>query len=103
MLRAVADTHAVIWYQYADPRLSKNAKAAFDGAVRSGDSVGVSAITLVEMVYLIEKGRIASDALSRTTNALTSPGSVLALVPLDANIANALTQVSRSDISDMPG
>jgi len=58
MLVAVADTHAVIWYIFANPKLSSIAKAFIDGANDAGDQVGVSSITLIEMVYLIEKGRI---------------------------------------------
>jgi hypothetical protein len=30
MIQAVADTHALHWYLYADTRLSKTAKAAID-------------------------------------------------------------------------
>ena len=52
MLRAVADTHAVIWYLYDDPRLSPSARALIEEAAAAGDQVGVSAITLAEMVCL---------------------------------------------------
>ncbi len=65
MLVAVADTHAVLWYLFADPRLSSRARQVIEAAAAAGDHVGLSSITLIEMVYLIEKGRIASESFSR--------------------------------------
>jgi PIN domain nuclease of toxin-antitoxin system len=47
MLVAIADTHAVLWYLSADPRLSITAKNIFLTTVQQGDSIGISAITLV--------------------------------------------------------
>jgi PIN domain nuclease of toxin-antitoxin system len=38
-LRAVADTHSVIWYLHADRRLSRAARAAFEEAAAAGDQV----------------------------------------------------------------
>lgn len=101
MIRAIADTHALIWYQYADARLSVNAKAVFDTAVKQGDSIGVSAITIMEMVYLVEKKRIPADAVRRTLVALTALHSVLSLVPLDGAVASTLTHLNRAEIPDM--
>jgi len=53
MLAGLADTHTVIWYIFADPRLSSTAKAFIDEAATAGDQLGVSSITLIEIVYLI--------------------------------------------------
>jgi len=46
MLVGMADTHAVIWYIFANPTLSSTAKAFIDGANDAGDQIGVSSITL---------------------------------------------------------
>jgi len=73
MNAAVADTHTIIWYLYADVRLSVTAKNTIDAAINTGDIILVSAITLVEMVYLIEKGRIAAEAFTRVVNILSDP------------------------------
>jgi len=64
MIVAVADTHTAIWYLFADPRLSKTASAFIDDTITVGDHIGVSAISLAEMVYLVEKGRIPASALN---------------------------------------
>ena len=52
MLVGVADTHAVIWYLHADPRLSSTAKDFIEATATNGDQIGLSSITLIEMVYL---------------------------------------------------
>jgi PIN domain nuclease of toxin-antitoxin system len=59
MIVAIADTHTAVWYLFSDPRLGSTASAFIDDAVQKGDHIGVSAISVVEMVYLIEKGRIS--------------------------------------------
>lgn len=102
MIAAVADTHTVVWYLYDDKRLSPEAAAFIDGAARRGDTIGLSPITLIEIVYLIEKGRIQPQTLALVAAALQSSGSVLVEVPLDLNIAQALQRVPRTDVPDMP-
>lgn len=64
MITAIADTHAAIWYLFSDPQLGSAASAFIDAAIANGDHIGVSAISLAEMVYLIEKRRIPSSALN---------------------------------------
>jgi PIN domain nuclease of toxin-antitoxin system len=61
MIVAIADTHTVIWRLFSDPRLGKDASAFIDGTVANGDHIGISAISIAEMVYLIEKGRIPAN------------------------------------------
>jgi PIN domain nuclease of toxin-antitoxin system len=102
MVRAVADTHAVIWYLYADGRLSANARNAIERAAASGDQVAFSAITLVEIVYLTEKGRIQPDTYARLLSAIGGQDAVLAVVPLDDTVAGHLHQVERDQVPDMP-
>jgi len=102
MVRAVADTHAVIWYLYADGRLSANARNAIERAAASGDQVAFSAITLVEIVYLTEKGRIQPDTYARLLSAIGGQDAVLAVVPLDETVAGYLHQVERDQVPDMP-
>ena len=55
MIRAVTDTHALIWYLYDDKRLSAKARRFFDETAEEGGQIGFSAITLIEIVYLIER------------------------------------------------
>jgi PIN domain nuclease of toxin-antitoxin system len=102
MFAAVADTHTAIWYIFASPLLSQAAKNAIDGAAAQGDYVGVSAISLAEIVYLIEKQRIPLDTLQRLTKTLADPNEVLAEAPLDSTIVEFMTQIPRADVPDLP-
>jgi PIN domain nuclease of toxin-antitoxin system len=53
MIVAIADTHTASWCLFSDPRLGKAASAFIDATVASGDHIGISAISLTEMVSLI--------------------------------------------------
>ena len=102
MIHAVADTHALIWYAYADARLSPSALAAFEGAAAEGEQIGFSTISLVEMVYLVEKGRVQVEALDQLLAAIDNPDSVLVELPVDHEVAIAMQQISRDTVPDMP-
>jgi PIN domain nuclease of toxin-antitoxin system len=90
MITAIADTHAVVWYLYNDKRLSSAANQFFDDAVKDNQQIGIAAISLVEIVYLSEKGRIAAQAPQLVFQAIQSPQSVLAEVPLNIAVVQAL-------------
>ena len=102
MIVAIADTHATIWYLFSDPRLGSRASAFIDGAIATGDHVGVSAITIAEMVYLVEKDRIPSGALNDLHDAIADPKAVFQHVVLDDRIAMKMAEISRLDIPDLP-
>jgi PIN domain nuclease of toxin-antitoxin system len=73
MIVAIADTHTAIWYLFSDSRLGKAASAFIDGTVAKGDHIGISAISIAEMVYLIEKGRIPANTCQISLIALSPP------------------------------
>lgn len=100
MIVAVADTHTAIWYLFSDPRLGKAASLFIDKTLADGNHIGVSAISLAEMVYLVEKARIAARALSELHAAISDPKSVLQHMPIDEAIAMKMTEVSRQEIPD---
>lgn len=64
--------------------------------------IGMSPITLVEAIYLVERGRIPGETLPLIVGALQQPDSVFVQVPFDLEVAQALQQVSRAHIPDMP-
>ena len=63
MIGAVADTHALIWYLLNSPRLSTPALTQFEACRTTGDKVGIASISIVEIVYLVEKDRIPAATL----------------------------------------
>jgi len=86
MIAGIADTHTAIWYVFSDPRLGGAASDFIDATIVNGDHIGISAISLAEMIYLIEKKRIPANALEDLLAAIADPKIVLQEVPLDAGI-----------------
>lgn len=68
----------------------------------SGDHIGVSSISLAEMVYLIEKARIPASALKDLQSAIADSKAVLKHVPLDENVAMKMAGVPGQDVPDLP-
>jgi len=93
---------AVIWYLSNDARLSARARQTFSTVANAGDKVGICAITIVEMVYLVEKNRITVDQLDTLITNLRAADSVLVQVSLTVEIAESLQKVSRDQVPDMP-
>lgn len=61
MVGVIADTHAVIWYLLDSPRLSTLALAQFETCRTDGVRVGVASISIVEIVYLVDKDRFPQE------------------------------------------
>jgi PIN domain nuclease of toxin-antitoxin system len=99
MIVAIADTHAAIWYLFSDSRLGNAASAFIDATLASGDHIGVSSISLAEMVYLIEKARIPASALKDLQSAIADSKAVLKHVE---NVAMKMAEVPRQDVPDLP-
>ena len=102
MSSVVADTHAALWYLIRDARLSATARDAMRASVRTGMPVFVSTISLVELTYLVEKGRLPADALQVLRNALADPEFGLTPVPLDLWVADTLREIPRDRVPDLP-
>ncbi len=73
-----------------------------DAATVSGDPIFVPAICLVELTYLTEKGRLPAQARQLLTQALDDPEKPARLVPMDRSVVDAVGQVSRDEVPDMP-
>lgn len=102
MVAAIADTHAVIWYIFGEKRLSSNAKTFIDTAAKEGNQVGLSVITLAEIVYLVEKGRIPLQTFTRLISELDAQDAILIEMPFDRYVAETLYQISRLAVPDLP-
>jgi PIN domain nuclease of toxin-antitoxin system len=100
--RVVADTHAVVWLLSEPDRLSPAAVSALRRALSGVFGVVISTISLVEMVYLIERRRIDPRALDSLRAASASPVTALELVALDEAVAIAVERIPRDIVADMP-
>jgi PIN domain nuclease of toxin-antitoxin system len=101
-MAVVLDTHALIWYLSGSEELSRTARLAIQMAERNGDDVFISAISLIEIVYLAERGRLPAAALDRLGHALKASQKSLSVAPVDATVANALRTIPRDVVPDMP-
>ena len=102
MSAVVADTHAAVWYLATPERLSPNALAALDDADTSGEPIYVASVSVVEVAYLVEKGRLPESIFGRLVDELSNPTSGLVVVPLDLAIAQALRRIPRAVVPEMP-
>lgn len=102
MSAVIADTHAIVWYLSDLKRLSPAAEVALDTAVASGEPIYVASITLVELRYLIEKGRLAPTVWDAVVNALADPDGSVRLEPLDLAVASELGVIPRGVVPEMP-
>ena len=101
MIHAIADTHAIVWYLGKDRRLSSGARGVFEYARLAGEYIGISAITIVEMVFLIERNRIDADRLTLLRTALGRRRALVRVVPLNRAVADALEAVDRAEVPEM--
>ncbi len=102
MIAFVADTHALIWYLFNDPRLSTKARKAIADAADAGLEIGISSISVAEIVYLIEKGRIPSSTLDEVLRVLNDAERELKEVALTADIASHMRGIPREEVPDLP-
>ncbi len=102
MAAVVADTHAAVWYLMSDPRLSLRASNARDSATAAGDPIIIPSISLVELTYLVEKGRLPSETRTRLIDVLALKYGPYELAALDKRVAAAVELVDRKIVPDLP-
>ncbi len=102
LIRVMADTHALLWYLYNDSRLSKRAYAEMETAEQAGEQIAIASITMAEIIYLVEKGRIHEMAFQRVISALEQSNPILVEIPFDRSIASAMLKIERAEVPDLP-
>ena len=102
MSAVVADTHTILWYLLASSEISSHAIATLDETVATGDAIYVPSISVVEIVYLVEKGKLPGVAFDRLISSLAYPDSSFVVVPLDLAIAWSVRRIPRETLPDMP-
>jgi PIN domain nuclease of toxin-antitoxin system len=98
----VADTHTFIWYVGDSPLLSSNALNALEAATEAGLAIVVSAISFVELQYLVEKGTVAQEVFATLMTEVRSDNSAIDVYPIDLTVVEAMPKVPRSEVPDMP-
>ena len=75
---------------------------SIDNAAAVGRQIVVSSISMAEIVYLVEKNRLPADAYTDLKAALEDPDHAFKEAPFTVEIIDAMRQVPRADIPDMP-
>ncbi|NOT49137.1 MAG: type II toxin-antitoxin system VapC family toxin [Acidobacteria bacterium] len=101
MTDVVVDTNIVIWYFTNPTQLTKASENAIDSAAADG-TIFVSSVTIVELIYLIEKAKVRHDVLSLLQEALDDSTTAYRLIELDRSIAEEVENIPRSIVADMP-
>lgn len=102
MTGIVADTHAIVWFMSGTKRLSATALSTLRRTIENNEPIYVSSISIIEVTYLVEKGRLEKETLTRMTDALQAAHTGLIEVPLNLAVARHLPLVPASLVPDMP-
>ncbi|WP_016949655.1 type II toxin-antitoxin system VapC family toxin [Anabaena sp. PCC 7108] len=97
MRAIVLDTHAIIWYFLKSPKLSNAALTAIDQA----DSIYIPSISIIEIIYLQEKGKIPETALQRLIEILGNSNTGWSVIALNLEVAQTITQIPRNIVPEM--
>lgn len=99
---AVLDTHAAIWFLLDSRRLSEKVYSLIAASAAAGSPAFISAVSLVEVVYLAERGRVVADCFEVFTKELARELPAFRVVPLDSSIAQVLKTIDGRTIPEMP-
>lgn len=104
-MRVLLDTHVGIWFLLPTSELSDNAIHAIRTSVSAGYPVYVSAISIIETIYLVEYGQLPLEARQRA--GLNGPSSGLMIYPsiplLRTRFTRFLDTPPRASRSHHPG
>jgi PIN domain nuclease of toxin-antitoxin system len=101
-IRLVADTHTLLWYLQADPRLSSAAKSLLSATEDAGDQIAISTISLAEVVYLIDRGRVHAATLTQIAAVLDQPAATWIAISVGRAVVSAMARIPRADVPDLP-
>jgi PIN domain nuclease of toxin-antitoxin system len=102
MSTVIVDTHILIWYITKPNYLSNDARSAINQAIEDGFPLFISSISIVEICYLTEKGKISPIVLERMESAMHSLDSGIEVIALDHEIALAVRQIDRRVVPELP-
>ena len=87
MIPYLLDTHILVWWLLDVPRLSKVQARTLDDLQQTNQPAGLSAISLREMAFMIQRGRVSVDASLDAWLESINSHPLLTILPLTAEIA----------------
>ena len=102
MKRYVSDTQCIVWY-FADDthRLPRVARSAFAAADEGRAQILVPSIALVEVVFLVQRQRVAQSVLERLFALSDAPDATIYVTPLDLAVARAVADFGPSAVPEL--
>lgn len=82
-MKALLDTHAILWTLADDARLGKKARSIVKGAVPG--ALAISDISLLEIALLVDRGRVTLDGSLR--GLLDEVSSCFRVLPIEPAVA----------------
>jgi PIN domain nuclease of toxin-antitoxin system len=98
----VTDTHALLWHILENPRLSKTVASIFQQADHNDVHIFIPTIVLVEVIYLIEKTRIPSEAIEKIISLIELSADNYRLMPIYPSTIHTMRTLPYVLIPDMP-
>ncbi len=98
----MADTHSLLWYLFQPAYLSASATSAFRNTIREGQTIRASVMSIIEVRYLVEKGRLPPIYYEDVVLSAHDPNLAIELLPIDEDVALAVERIPRDAIPDMP-
>ena len=97
----LADTHTILWFVNDPSKLSAAADTALSQADLAGEKIYLSAITLVEVTYLAEKGKVSAADKAELLKVLLDPNEPVVVLSVSQEIALQMEQISRATVPNM--
>ena len=102
MIGVMADTHALLWHLLEPSQLSERAISSLRGAIRAGETIYASTISIIEVCYLVEKHRLPPETFDNLVLAFHDVEVSLMLLPVDEDVALAIERIPRDAVPDLP-
>jgi PIN domain nuclease of toxin-antitoxin system len=91
----LADTMTLIWYVLAPEKLSAPARDALLAEVDAARPILVSAYSIVELVYLVEKGALTAAEFDEVRKVLDDPDGPFVVTPVTYDGARLVSSIPR--------
>ena len=101
MTGLAVDTHALIWYVQNNAKLSVVAKQAIEETLARDEPIWISSISMVEIIYLIDRGKLPGDLASRVLQYFQGPNATFSMSSLSLDVALAVQKIPRQQVPDM--
>jgi len=86
----------------ASSKLSSTAFKTMQSTLQAGKPIYVSSVSMVEIAYLTEKGRLPKELFERIAQLLRQENQLFVEMPFNLGMAETLRKIPASIVPDMP-